>query len=82
MQSSNVDDRVRDVIARVAKIPRGFRGDADLYRDLGVKSGAALELLLSLEDEFGIAIPDDAFGDARSTDRLVALVTSLHGVDA
>ena len=82
MQTPKVDDRVRDVIARVAKIPRDFREDADLYRELGVKSGAALELLLSLEDEFGISIPDDAFGEARSPHRIVALVTSLHGVDA
>jgi acyl carrier protein len=50
---------------------------ADLYRDIGVKSVAALELLLSLEDAFGVSIDDEAFGEARSIETLVKLIHAL-----
>jgi acyl carrier protein len=43
-----------------------------------VKSIAALDLLLSLEEEFGVSIADEKFGAARSVGALVALVESLR----
>ena len=76
---STVDDRVRAILARVAKAEPGWLGDADVFRELGVKSAAALDLLLSLEEEFGVAIADDAFGEARTTDQIVDLITKLTG---
>lgn len=75
--SESTEQRVRGVIGRVTKLDEGFSATSDLFRDLGVKSIAALDLLLSLEEEFAIAIPDDKFGDARSVEKLVALVAEL-----
>jgi acyl carrier protein len=69
--------RVRDLVERVGKLTPGFSDQADLFRDLGVKSAQGLDLLLSLEDEFGVQIPDDAFGDARTVEKLVSLVEGL-----
>ena len=43
---------------------------------------ADVDLLLSLEEEFGISITDDAFGEARTLDQIVALVSGLKGVAA
>lgn len=80
MPHSVIEERVRSLLGRVAKLETDANGDADLFRELGVKSGAALELLLSLEDEFSVAIPDEAFGEARSVKKVVALVSSLVGV--
>jgi acyl carrier protein len=80
--SDTTEQRVRAIIARVANLEPGFAASADLFRDLGVKSVAALDLLLSLEEEFGISIADDKFGDARSVDTLVALVDELQGAAA
>ncbi len=74
---SPTEEKIRAIIERVAHLAAGFDGKADLFRDLGVKSIAALDLLLSLEEEFGVTIPDDAFGDARSVEKLVALVDGL-----
>jgi acyl carrier protein len=73
----DTERKVREVIARVATLPDGFSASADLFKDLGVKSIAALDLLLSLEEEFGVSISDEAFGDARSLDKLVVLVEGL-----
>lgn len=74
MDPSDIEGRVRAVVKRVARFDGGYSSTADLYGELGVKSMAALDLLLSLEEEFGISIADDAFSRARTLVDLVALV--------
>jgi acyl carrier protein len=77
--SDELSSRVAQVVARIAKIadPAAIPGDKDVYRDLGVKSTAALDLLLSLEEEFNVAIPDQQFGDARTVSSLASLIGTL-----
>jgi acyl carrier protein len=75
---SETESKIRGIVGRIAKLPDGFSGGADLYRDLGVKSVAALDLLLSIEEELGVSISDEAFGEARSLEKLVALVEGLR----
>ncbi len=77
---SELEGRVRSVVVKVAKLDGAraqFSPDADLFRELGVESTAALDLLLSLEEEFAISIPDQRFGDARTLKALTALVAEL-----
>jgi acyl carrier protein len=74
--------KVRSIIERIARIEPGFSATADIFRELGVKSAAALDLLLSLEEEFNVAISDDAFGDARTVIQIVALISGLQGAAA
>jgi acyl carrier protein len=71
--------KVRGVVAEIAKIedPASVGPEKDIYVDLGVQSTAALDLLLSLEDEFEVQIPDEDFGDARTVSQLAELVTKL-----
>jgi len=75
--AENVLVRVRAVVGRVGHLEGNFADDADIFRDLGVKSVAALDLLLSLEEEFSVAISDESFGDARSVSALARLIESL-----
>ncbi len=77
--AGSIEEQVREIIARVAKIEPGFVATADIFRELGVKSAAALDLLLSLEEDFGVTISDDAFGEARTVEKIVALVAGLKG---
>jgi len=79
VNASSVEGSVRTLVARIGKIEPAFDATKDIFRDLGVKSAAALDLLLSLEEEFGISISDDAFGEARTLDQIVALVSGLKG---
>ena len=79
MAATDVEASIRAILQRVGKLEPGFSAQADIFRELGVKSAAALDLLLSLEEEFGISIGDDAFGEARTTEKLVALVQGLKG---
>ena len=77
---NDVEARVRSVVVKVAKLDEKraqFSPDADLFRELGVESTAALDLLLSLEEEFAISIPDAKFGDARTLTALTQLVSEL-----
>jgi len=80
MTREDMSSRVAGVVARIAKIadPSAIPGDHDLYRDIGVKSTAALDLLLSLEEEFGVSIPDQDFGEARTVTSLVNLIGALQ----
>ena len=75
-----MSSKVMGVVARIAKIkdPSEIPGDQDLYREIGVKSTAALDLLLSLEEEFSVTIPDQDFGDARTVTSLVNLIGTLR----
>jgi acyl carrier protein len=79
MSASAIEDGIRAILQRIAKLEPGWSAQADIFRELGVKSAAALDLLLSMEEEFGIQIGDDAFGEARTTEKLVALVATLKG---
>ncbi len=74
-----LEAKVRRIIGEIAKIDPGFKPDADLYHDVGVQSAAGLALLLALEDEFGVTLSDDAFGDANTLHKLVALIKTCGG---
>jgi acyl carrier protein len=74
---SSTEARVRGVLQRVARVEGEYSASADIFRELGVKSIVALDLLLSLEEEFGVAIQDEAFGRARNVEALVALMEEL-----
>jgi acyl carrier protein len=80
MTQNQLSSRIALVVARVAKVedPDVIADDKDLYRDIGVKSTAALDLLLSLEEEFNVSIPDQAFGDARTVSSLADLIEGLQ----
>ena len=80
MSSENdILNRVIAVLKTVGKLDDSKTVELthDIYQDLGIQSTAALDLLLSLEDEFNIAIPDEEFGEARLVSQLVELVDSL-----
>ncbi len=79
MTEQERETQVRMVIVQVAKLDddSAVKGDADVYRDLGIKSINALDLLLTLEETFDITISDEDFGAARTVASLNDLVGSL-----
>ena len=75
----NVSDTVTVIaglVARIANIATPAP-DADMYA-AGLASTDALELLVELEDSFGIAIPDERFIAARTAAELGAVVNDLR----
>jgi acyl carrier protein len=75
------EERIAEIIRRVSKQkPEGaLPVDADVFRELGVESTAALDLLFSIEDEFGISVPDDQFSTARTVRKMTELIDALRG---
>ena len=53
-------EKVRDLLASQLEISSDLiREDTDILEDLGADSLDLVELLTSLEDEFGIEVPDE-----------------------
>jgi acyl carrier protein len=72
-------DELRQLLTEVASLPAGFDEKADLYSDLGVASIKAMELLMALEDRYGVSVPDEEFIEATSLDRLDTMMRKLKG---
>jgi acyl carrier protein len=53
--------------------------EKDLYSDLGVESVNAIQILLSLEEQFGVSIDDNDFIQARTAQQIIELVQKLKG---
>ena len=75
-----MEQKIKEIVARVAKKedPASLSVEADIFTDIGVQSTAALDLLLTLEEEFDVQISDDHFAEARSIKALASLVDSLQ----
>ena len=80
MTTESIEAKICAIITRVSKRTSqdGLPLDADVFRELGVESTAALDLLFSLEEEFGVAVPDDAFSSARTVRKMTELVSQLQ----
>ncbi len=68
--------RILSIVSRIGEIS-GIGPDQDFY-DAGFVSVNALPLLMELEDQFGISIPDDRYISARTARELNELVSSLR----
>ena len=48
--------------------------DTDLQEDLGADSLDVVDLLMSIEDEFGVEVPDDEIGNIKTVGSLVSYI--------
>ena len=59
--SENIEEKVIDIIAEKLKVDKDeITAEKDFTRDLGADSLDTVELVMELEEEFDINIPDDA----------------------
>jgi acyl carrier protein len=77
---SNTQERVIAIVARIGELP-ALEPSQDFYA-AGLESVRALEVLIDLETEFGVTIPDEAFMNCRTADALAELVGRLQGEPA
>lgn len=68
---------LRQIICHISKLPDDFDATADLYRDLGLDSFRAVDLLLALEECYGVSIPDTQYTAARSLEDLSSMMCDL-----
>lgn len=74
-----VEQRLRTIIVNLSagKVAPDFAATAHVFRDLGIESTKALELLFEIEDEFAVALPDLEYNACEHLGDLVALLTRL-----
>ena len=81
----SLNDKVKDLIIRRLKLAidlKTIKDDAPLFGEgLGLVSIDALELVVGLEQEFGISIPDEDVGREAfaSVNALVAYINKTKG---
>lgn len=70
-------DKVKSLIASQLGISEDkITAEARLIEDLGADSLDTVEMLMTLEDEFGIAIPDDEAVKLKTVGSIVELIDS------
>lgn len=70
-------EQLRDLIVEIGGLARDFDAGANLYLDLGLPSMKAMQLLMELEERFGVSVPDEEFVDAVSLDALAVMMEKL-----
>lgn len=70
-----VFDKVKEIIVTELKVdPAKVVPEANLKEDLGADSIDAVEVIMSLEDEFNISIDDDAAENIKTVQDLVDFI--------
>ena len=60
MSDKTNEERIKDIIVDQLGVNEDqVNGDAKLMEDLGADSLDAVELIMAIEEEFGIEVPDD-----------------------
>ncbi len=75
MSTTEVEERLKRIISVHLDVDTGrLAPGTRLGEDLCVDSLTAVEILMVLEDEFDIALPEDEVGDLRTYGDLIAVV--------
>ncbi|MBR3885363.1 MAG: acyl carrier protein [Clostridia bacterium] len=71
----NTIDKVKEIIAKQLSVkPEEIKNDSNIAEELGADSLDLVEILMSLEDEFGISIPDEAIPQIKTINDVVAFI--------
>lgn len=72
-----VFDAVKDIlVAQLDLDEASVSGSSNIAEDLGADSLDVVELLMAIEDEFGLEIPDDEIENIKTVDDLVKYIES------
>jgi acyl carrier protein len=73
---SNIQERVINVIAEQLGVENSqVTPEKNVFSDLGADSLDAIELVMALEDEFNIELPDEDADKCQTVSDLIELVT-------
>ena len=68
-------EKIKNLIAdQLCISPDVIADDADIVNDLGADSLDIVEMLMTLEDEFGVKIPDDQANKIRSVNAICEII--------
>ncbi len=71
-------DKVKQMLANQLNIQvEKIKEDSRLIEDLGADSLDMIEMLMSLEEEFGITVPDDKVEGLKTVENIVSFIDSV-----
>lgn len=70
-----VFDKVAELVAEQLGVDKKtITPESNIIEDLGADSLDVIEMLMTLEDEFGVTIPDDKIGQIKTVGQIVELI--------
>jgi acyl carrier protein len=76
-------ERIAEIIIGELKLkdvtPENFDPDLDLIEDLGIDSMELTTIVVVLQDEFGVRIDEDDFGELTTLAKITAYVAAKKG---
>lgn len=68
-------DKISELIANQLNIDKaGIKPESEIIKDLGADSLDVVEMLMGLEEEYGITISEDAAANIKTVGDIVAIV--------
>jgi acyl carrier protein len=74
-----MEEKLRQIVAKIAETTGDFPEDANLRDDLDVDSIRALEIIFEIERTFGVKVPEGQYAEVVVFGDIVKLVRSLTG---
>lgn len=72
-------EKVREMLAKQLNIkPETIRPESEIVKDLGADSLDVVELLISLEDSYGISIPEEDMENFKTVQDIVNMLEKLE----
>ncbi len=72
-------EKVRDMLAKQLNVSADkITLESDVVKDLGADSLDVVELLISLEDDYGVSIPEDDIVNVKTVGDIVAMIEKLN----
>ena len=72
-------EKVREMLAKQLNLkPEAITLESDVVKDLGADSLDVVELLISLEDDYGISIPEDDIVNVKTVKDIVDMIEKLQ----
>jgi acyl carrier protein len=77
MENKNLTDKVKEIIAKQLSVKvDAIQNTTNIAEELGADSLDLVEILMSLEDEFGISIPDEMIPQIKTIKDIVEFIES------
>ena len=77
MEKMTTTDKVKEIIANQLSVDiKKLTEKTNIAEELGADSLDLVEILMSLEDEFGVSIPDEAIPEIKTIKHIVDFIES------
>lgn len=75
----NLEQELKEIVAKVMKLPKEkVTLEADFFKELGIDSLMAVEILSAVDRKYGIDIPEEKAKEMKNLKSLIQIVASCR----